>query len=221
MKKIACIQHLAEEGPGALADWALRRDVTIELFRGDLGQLPTHEDYDAYVLLGGPFNAVGADCPPWLEQEKVWLGNLLRKAKPVLGICLGGQLLADRLGAQVAPIDHPEGGWCEVEFIGDGEDGGHTMQVLQWHERGFALPAGATHLARGSDWENQAYSVGDGMIGLQFHPEWTPQIVNALNHRFAAESPLPMPSTSDEACYARMHQWFFGLLDRWSASWSK
>lgn len=49
MKKIACIQHLAEEGPGALADWALRRDVAIELFRGDLGQLPTHEDYDAYV----------------------------------------------------------------------------------------------------------------------------------------------------------------------------
>jgi GMP synthase (glutamine-hydrolysing) len=142
-------------------------------------------------------------------------------AKPVLGICLGGQLLADRLGAQVAPIDHPEGGWCEVEIIGDGEDDGHNMQVLQWHECGFALPAGATHLARGSDWENQAYSVGDGMIGLQFHPEWTPQIVNALNRRFAAESPLPMPSTADEAYYARMHQWFFGLLDHWSASWSK
>lgn len=109
MKKIACLQHLAEEGPGALADWALRRDVAIELFRGDLGQLPTHGDYDAYVLLGGPFDAVGADCPSWLEQEKAWLGNVLRMAKPVLGICLGGQLLADRLGAQVAPIDHPEG----------------------------------------------------------------------------------------------------------------
>ncbi|WP_458369729.1 type 1 glutamine amidotransferase [Pseudomonas fluorescens] len=218
MKKIACIQHLAEEGPGALADWGLRRDVSIELFRGDLGQLPTRGGYDAYVLLGGPYNVVGADCPPWLEQEKVWLGNLLRQDKPVLGICLGGQLLADQLGAQIALIDHPEGGWCEVELI---EDGGHTMQVLQWHEHGFSLPAGARRLASGSDWENQAYSVGDAMIGLQFHPEWTPQIVNALNRRFAAESPLPMPSNADEASYARMHQWFFGLLDRWSESWSK
>jgi GMP synthase (glutamine-hydrolysing) len=218
MQKIACIQHLEEEGPGALADWAACHGFGIELFRADLEQLPTQGGYDAYVLLGGPFNAVGADCPAWLEQEKAWLGGLLRQSKPVLGICLGGQLLADGLGAQVAAIDRPEGGWCEVELL---EEGGQSLPVLQWHEHGFALPAGARHLARGSDWANQAYAVGEALIGLQFHPEWTPEIVNALNHRFADETPLPTPSAADEARYAHMHRWFFELLDRWSRSWLK
>lgn len=217
MHKIACIQHLAEEGPGALADWAAQRDISIELFRADLLQLPAHGDYDAYVVLGGPFNIADADCPAWLVLEMAWLSDVLRQEKPVLGICLGGQLLAHRLGAQVAPIDHPEGGWCEVEILGGG---GQSMQVLQWHERGFALPVGATHLARGAGWANQGYAVGDRLVGLQFHPEWTPQIVQALNARFGAESPLPAPSAADAARYARMHGWFFELLDRWSGAWA-
>lgn len=216
MKKIACIQHLEEEGPGALADWAACHGVVIEPFRADLEQLPTQGGYDAYVLLGGPFNIVDADCPPWLEQEMAWLSGVLRQAKPVLGICLGGQLLANRLGAQVAPIDRPEGGWCEVELL---EEGGQIMQVLQWHERGFALPVGARHLVSGSDWANQGYALGEALIGLQFHPEWTPEIVNALNRRFGDETPLPTPSAADEARYARMHGWFFELLDCWSESW--
>jgi len=218
MKTIACIQHLAEEGPGALADWALRREIAIEVFRGDLGQLPSHDGYAAYVLLGGPFDAVGAECPAWLEREKAWLDGVLHQVKPVLGICLGGQLLADRLGARVAPIERPEGGWCAVELI---EDGGPGLAVLQWHECGFALPAGARHLARGADWANQGYAVGEALIGLQFHPEWTPPIVRALNRRFGAESPLPTPSAADQGRYADMHDWFFALLDRWSGVWSK
>ncbi|TWC28031.1 GMP synthase-like glutamine amidotransferase [Pseudomonas sp. SJZ079] len=216
MKTIACIQHLQEEGPGALADWALHHEVAIEVFRADLGQLPSHDGYAAYVLLGGPFDAVGAACPSWLEREKAWLGDVLRQSRPVLGICLGGQLLADRLGARVAPIDRPEGGWCAVEIIGES---GPDLEVLQWHERGFALPDGARHLARGVDWANQGYAVGEATIGLQFHPEWTPQIVTALNRRFGVESPLPTPSAADEARYKRMHDWFCKLLDRWAGAW--
>jgi len=214
MNKIACIQHLQEEGPGALAEWAAQRGVAIELFRADVGQLPLHDDYAAYVVLGGPFPAVGSGCPAWLAQEKRWLTGVLEQAKPVLGICLGGQLLADRLGAQVGAIDQSEGGWCEVRL----EDG-QTMPVLQWHDDGFALPAGARHFIGGVEWPNQGYKVGERLIGLQFHPEWTPQIVAALNTRFGSESPLPTPSAADQARYARMHDWFFGLLDRWAEPW--
>jgi GMP synthase (glutamine-hydrolysing) len=223
MRKIACIQHLEEEGPGALADWARQHDVAVELFRADLGQLPKGQDFAAVVVLGGPFNLDGPGCPQWLEAEKAWLDDWLGQAKPVLGICLGGQLLANRLGAQVGPIDRPEGGWCEIELIRDELIGDEpvTLEVLQWHERGFALPSGSRHLARGADWENQAFAVGDTLIGLQFHPEWTPDIVYALNQRFGTESPLPHPSAEDEARYARVQSWFFKLLDHWSASWPK
>ncbi|MHC8380155.1 type 1 glutamine amidotransferase [Pseudomonas sp. LB3P14] len=209
MPTLNLIQHHPAEGPGAIADWAKSRGLTLNVFRADLGQLPSVSAAPV-ILLGGPYESNGG--PAWLEAERQWLAGSLEQGAAVFAICLGAQLLALSLGGNVRRMDRTETGWTPVTFVD-----GQTLQVLEWHEDAIDLPPNAQLLASSDQCEQQMYCVGPTRVGLQFHPEWNAESVATLNAHFADESPLPR-GQQDNAAYAAVFEWLQATLDGWWAS---
>ena len=126
------------------------------------------------VLLGGPVGAYDDDNYPFLEVEKALVRARVAKQRPLLGICLGAQVIAAALGAHVYPARTKEIGWSRVQLTPAGADSplqALTEPVLHWHGDTFDLPDGAVHLASTPDCPNQAFALGSHTLGLQFHAE--------------------------------------------------
>jgi GMP synthase-like glutamine amidotransferase len=206
MPTLNLIQHHPAEGPGAIAQWARSRDITLNVFRADLGQLPPVSAAPV-ILLGGPYESNAG--PTWLEAERRWLAGSLDQGAAVFAICLGAQLLALGLGGDVRRMAHSETGWTAVTFAD-----GQTLKVLEWHEDAIDLPPGAQLLAGSEACKQQMYRVGPTRVGLQFHPEWNAESVAILNEYFAEESPLPR-GPQDSAAYAAVFGWLQATLDEW------
>jgi GMP synthase (glutamine-hydrolysing) len=134
--------------------------------------------YGAVLVFGGAMHADQEGHHPWLREENFFLQRLLDLRKPVLGICLGSQLLAKAAHAHVGPAREPEIGWYQVELAEDAADdpvlGGmpQRFDAFQWHYYAHGLPAGAVELAR-NELCTQAFRLGDSAWGVQFHPEVT------------------------------------------------
>jgi GMP synthase (glutamine-hydrolysing) len=138
------------------------------------GALPAHEEVAGALVMGGPMNVDETDRHPGLAATRDWLAEAVRRAMPVLGICLGAQLLARALGAAVVPGERKEIGFHEVT-VDDPADlvlGGlaPNARVLHWHGEVFELPEGATHLASSALTAHQAFRRGNAW-GVLFHPE--------------------------------------------------
>jgi len=140
------------------------------------------ESYDALVVLGGGMNVGEAERRPYLRAEIALLEDALARGRPVLGICLGAQLLAAAAGASVHRARTPEIGWREVELC-SAAAADHVVGALprrftayQWHSYAFEIPFGAVELAR-NEVCPQAYRLGDCAWGVQFHPEVTEEIL--------------------------------------------
>jgi len=140
------------------------------------------DGYDAVLVFGGTMHADQEAWHPWLREETVWLQQRIAARTPVLGICLGVQLLARAAGSWVGPLPEPEIGWCGVELTDAGAADPvvgalpRRFDALQWHYYTHGLPVGAVELAR-SDACTQAFRLGDACWGVQFHPEVTgPQL---------------------------------------------
>jgi len=135
------------------------------------------------IVMGGPMNVDQVNEYPFLFEEVRLIEKLLSEEKPVLGICLGAQLIAKALGSKVFPNKEKEVGWHPVELTKQADTdpvfGGvpPSLNVLHWHGDTFHLPSGAVHLARSSRCENQAFRWGRHTYGLQFHLEVTPSMV--------------------------------------------
>jgi GMP synthase (glutamine-hydrolysing) len=134
------------------------------------------QDFDAYLVFGGSMHADQDALHPWLGTESRWLSELVESGAPVLGICLGAQLLARALGGRAYPLPGgPEIGWQEVERIGDDQVFDvlpRRFEAFEWHHYTYDLPEGAVELMR-NERCNQAYRVGDACWAVQFHPEVT------------------------------------------------
>ena len=206
MPTLNLIQHHPAEGPGAIAEWAGSRGLTLNVFRADLGQLPPVSAAPV-ILLGGPYESNAG--PAWLEAERQWLAGSLDQGAAVFAICLGAQLLALSLGGNVRRMDRSETGWTPVTFAD-----GQVLKVLEWHEDAIDLPPAAQLLASSDHCRQQMYGVGTTRVGLQFHPEWTAESVATLNAHFAEESPLPRDQ-QDSAAYATVFDWLQVTLDGW------
>jgi GMP synthase (glutamine-hydrolysing) len=148
------------------------------------------DSYDALLVFGGAMHADQDAHHPWLHEESMWLQQVLDRGTPVLGVCLGVQLLARAAGASVYRMpDGPEIGWHEVTLTeagkGDPVVGALPPQfdALQWHHYTYELPAGALELAR-SPACTQAFRLGNACWGVQFHPEVTePQLAGWIDDK--------------------------------------
>lgn len=179
-KEVVILQHVANEGAGTMLDYLKKNGVAyrlIGLYRGDA--LPEDLSFvSAVLVMGGPMNVDEEEKFPFLRKEKLWIGRLIERGIPCLGVCLGAQLIARALGKRVYKAPKPEIGWQEVTLTAEAMKdplfstvNASTLRVLQWHEDTFDLPEGAVLLASGSEVPHQAYRYGDRAYGLQFHVE--------------------------------------------------
>ena len=150
--------------------------VSAHAWEGDLDGLRA-DDFAGIVPLGGSMQSWDEERLPFLGRERELLREAVDEGVPVLGICLGGQILARALGADVFPSERPERGWLTVEATPEAAGDpllAHLREpvgVYQWHLDVFDLPDGAVRLARSDLSENQAFRYGERAWGLQFHPE--------------------------------------------------
>jgi len=186
------IQHVPWEGPHRILDACGELHVhTVKPLAGH--PLPPPEQVAGAVVMGGPMNADEVDRFPGLAAEREWLAAAHGRGTPLLGICLGAQLLARALGAEVRPGERVELGFAPVEVADAGDPvlGGlaPAAEVLHWHGDVFDLPAGARRLASSEGTENQAFRLGDSW-GVLFHPEADHALLEAW---------LAVPEMIDEA----------------------
>ena len=153
------------------------------------------DDYGAVLVFGGAMHADQDDRHPWLRQENLFLQRLLDRHVPVLGVCLGAQLLAKAASAPVGLSSKPEVGWFEIELTDEGRDDPvlgslpPRFEAFQWHFYTHGLPAGAVELAR-SRVCTQAFRLGESAWGVQFHPEVTAEQVEGWIAEDADELPV-------------------------------
>ena len=186
MAKVVVFQHVPAEPLGTLDPMLRNRGHRIRYvnFHRDPDARPEISRYDALIVLGGPQMPDQGHIHPHLNVEMRCIEEALKREIPVLGICLGAQLLAFTLGGGVRPMKEWEIGWYDLEPTHQSAAdamfcalvGPHP--VFQWHGYTFELPQGAIHLARSETCENQAFRYGHNAYGLQCHLELDERLIN-------------------------------------------
>ncbi|HLI83516.1 MAG TPA: type 1 glutamine amidotransferase [Bryobacteraceae bacterium] len=181
--RVVVFRHVRHEGLGLIEPVLRRRGFEIlcaDLYRPG-AESPETRDAAGLIFMGGPMSA--NDPLPYLQREMEIMREAAGRGQPVLGVCLGAQLLAKALGAQVRRNPLPEIGWFPVELTEAGAADSllsamnRSETVLQWHNDTFDLPEGAVQLARSERCANQAFRVGPNLYGFQYHLEATPEMI--------------------------------------------
>jgi GMP synthase-like glutamine amidotransferase len=182
------LQHVPFEGLGNIETWAKNKGFHItrtHLF--DDEPFPSTDGFEWLVVMGGPMNIYEETEYPWLVKEKKFIEECLKRDKFVLGVCLGGQLIADVLGGKVVKNKEKEIGWFPVSLTeGDGVGSPFFKGILSpfmafhWHEDRFELPASCARLAESQGCSHQAFAYNNQAVGLQFHIDLTCEGVKKL-----------------------------------------
>jgi len=182
--EILVTMHVDSEGPGSLGTFLEAQGYglrTVRLYAGEsLPGDPT--GFAAIISMGGPMNVYEDDKYPFLAAEAGLLRAAIDRKVPVLGICLGAQMIARVCGAEVTKSPMKEVGWCNVSLSDAGERDPFfrgvpsELEVLQWHEDMFRIPDGGVLLATSADCPHQAFRCGSA-YGLQFHVEVTREML--------------------------------------------
>ena len=232
MPKVLLVVHSEHANPGNVEDGIRALGYETERCCPMLGDtLPAivggrPDGYVAAVVFGGPQLISEEGGQGYIREEIEWVGAQARADAPLLGICLGAQMIAASFGCTVGP--HPDG----VREIGF-----HTVRALpagaglfddealfyQWHREGFEMPPGAVPLATADDYPNQAFQLGANVYGIQFHPEITAATVEMwiTSERGAPQLTMRGAQSADEQrrlapeCIADMRRWLAPFLDRW------
>ena len=185
MKYVYSLEHAPFEEPVYISRWLANHQIPLEhirLYKGEA--LPDRAQVRFLIIMGGPMNIYDEEEFPWLIEEKSFIKSVIELEIPVLGICLGGQLVSDVLGGTISKSERPEYGWHTIRRIRDlprtllplGKSDmidlfPDSLEVFQWHQDTFSIPPDAIHLYSSKGCQNQAFLYTDRVIGLQFHPE--------------------------------------------------
>ena len=169
------LQHVPFEELGNIQPWLAQQNAEIHycrLYAND--PLPDVHDADLLIVLGGPMSVNDESHYPWLVAEKAFLAQAIAAEKPIVGICLGAQLIASCQGARIYSNYAKEIGWFDITAVaasGDVLPLPASMQVFHWHGETFELPTNAVLLASSAACNNQIFQLGKRVIGLQCHLE--------------------------------------------------
>lgn len=198
-RPVAVFRFSPTEVPAYFGDWLDAQGVpwtTVAIDAGDAVPADPHA-FAGIAMMGGPMSV--NDALPWVEPLCALLRDAVDRDVPVIGHCLGGQLLAKALGSKVERTRAPEIGWIDVATNGEGVrrewfGGRAAFTTFQWHYDAFTLPAGATRVLTNAHNAEQAFVVNDRHIGLQCHVEMTRPLTEAWLASSASE--LPQASTA-------------------------
>jgi GMP synthase (glutamine-hydrolysing) len=190
MKKLLVCQHVAHEILGTLNPLLKRAGFRIRYvnFARHPDAQPSLDGYDGIVILGGPMSANDTDRLPHLATEMNLIEQAMHRNLPVLGVCLGAQLIAKTLGAAVYPNPEKEIGWYDVSPTRDAESDPllaefcQSEKIFHWHGETFDIPRSTHHLAFSALCANQAFRYGANVYGFQFHLE----VDEPMVHRWLA-----------------------------------
>ncbi|MEA4855706.1 type 1 glutamine amidotransferase [Solidesulfovibrio sp.] len=199
--RLHAFYHVPFEDVGSIKPWAAAKGYAIGTtsFFADEAPPPV-SDYDMLVVMGGPMGVYDEKDHPWLAGEKKAIEAAVGAGKPVLGICLGAQLLSVALGGTVTRNPVPEIGWFKVDMTPEGlaepvfAGFPPSYYAFHWHGDTFSLPPGAVHAAGSAACANQAFVYGHKVVGLQFHLETQPIGMQNLIKHCAADVALPGPT---------------------------
>jgi GMP synthase-like glutamine amidotransferase len=231
MKPIAIFRHAPIEGPGYFAAYLDRIGMPWRLVKVDEGEAVPADprEFGGLVFMGGPMSV--NDELPWLEPALRLIREACDADVPMLGHCLGSQLMAKALGGAVTRNAVKEIGWGQVNALEDGLArewiGGSSFNAFHWHGETFSIPPGATRIASSAHCDNQAFVLGKH-IGLQCHIEMTPELIAAWCKSGAREiernlkkSPAVQPVNEIQRDLdhrlAELHRVADRIYDRWVA----
>jgi GMP synthase-like glutamine amidotransferase len=192
MSVLVC-KNITSEGPGTIEDYLKAEEIPYRIIDLSLGEeIPNPKAYDFLIMMGGPMSVNESDAYPYIKTEEALTRQFIEQGKGVLGICLGAQIMAKALGAQVYRGSQREIGWLDITLTPDGLidpiirpyatspiDGNlsQKLKVFQWHGETFDIPNGAVRLAGSPLYPNQAFRYGPRAYALQFHIEVTKEMV--------------------------------------------
>lgn len=233
MKPVVIFRHFVTEGPGYFATHLERHGVPWELVKMDAGDAVPADPaaYSGIAFMGGPMSA--NDDLPWIRDALTLIRRAVDADVPVVGHCLGGQLMAKATGAVVTRNRVKEIGWGDVRVADNDEsrrwfgDGAGVFPAFHWHGETFSIPPGATCILSSAHCENQAFALGKH-LGMQCHVEMTPELVRDWCRDWEREvralaARVPSVQTPDEmtadldARVAALH----AVADRVYAEWIK
>ncbi|MDR5170483.1 type 1 glutamine amidotransferase [Methylobacillus flagellatus] len=237
MKPVMIVQFSASEGPGHLGDYLVNEHIPFQVLRIDRGEaLPADiHAYSGLAMMGGPMSV--NDDLPWIPPLLALVREAVAQRIPVIGHCLGGQMLAKAMGGEVTDSRFTEIGWVRawpeavphaVEWLGSHA----ALDLFQWHYQTFSLPPGAVHILRSEHCANQAYVLDDLHIGFQCHIEMKAEMVREwcgispeeLKGGAEADPAQPMIQSAAEIMHdldariATLNQWAGHVYARWAKS---
>jgi GMP synthase (glutamine-hydrolysing) len=202
--RVYVFQHIACEDLGTFAEVLAARGFSadyVRLFAGD--RVPDHwSKAAALIFLGGPMSVNDEARHTYLADEKAIIRGALQRQMPVLGICLGAQLIAAAAGSRVFPCARPEIGWAPVSLTMDGRQDpllsplAQLAAVFHWHGETFDLPRGAVRLAFSALTMNQAFRLGETAYGLQFHLEVDTTMIEAWVNAYPSDLGVDAEATA-------------------------
>ena len=185
--KIHIFQHVAFEGPTNIEQWAIERGHSLSFSRFyESLFFPSIDSIDALIVMGGPMGVHDEEEYDWLKEEKDFIRRFISIKKPMIGICLGSQLIADALGARVYKNKEKEIGWFPITVTEEGRDAlfpdlsTPNLTVLHWHGDVLDLPETATLIASSDATPIQSYLVDGHILGLLCHLEMSKESINSI-----------------------------------------